>query len=141
MLFIKVRGLEDGVKTELEDKSREVSGLHRELASTRAQAQQLLKEKTDSAAQFQTNLARLEREKEREREGERQREEDLKRSLEQSEAVRRSLLAQVERNGRELEKMTERLGSLQERESEAERARAEAGQLHHMVRETDSLCV
>lgn len=129
-------GLEETVrslKTQLQQKVEEISRLHRDLTSAQTRTQQLQQDKTDAVSRLEVELGQLRREKERERDGERRKEEDLKRSLEQSEGVRRSLLAQVERNGQELEKMTERLRALQQRESEAERSLAEASQLHHLV--------
>ena len=108
---------------ELDERAAEASDLQREL-------RKVDQERMETVSSLQRDLERLGRE----REGERRREGELKRTLEQSESVRRSLLAQVEMNGEELEKMTEKLSALQERESEAERSRSEAAQLHHMVR-------
>ena len=132
-----MRDLEEvvsGLKLQLDKRSDEVVRLERELTSARTQSRDLLQEKTDGACRLEAHLRELERGNEEERGREKRRDEELRRSLEQSEGVRRSLLAQVERNGEELEKMTERLGTLQQREAEAERCRAEASQLHHLVR-------
>ena len=123
-----------GLKLQLEQRSDEVAILERELTSAQTQSQGLLQEKTDRVCRLEAQLRELERGSEEERGREKRRDEKLRRSLEQNEGVRRSLLAQVERNGEELEKMTERLGTLQQREAEAERCRAEASQLHHLVR-------
>jgi chromosome segregation ATPase len=134
----QVRDLEEvvsGLKLQLDKRSDEVVRLERELTSARTQSRDLLQEKTDGACRLEAQLRELERGNEEERGREKRRDEELRRSLEQSEGVRRSLLAQVERNGEELEKMTERLGTQQQREAEAERCRAEASQLHHLVGE------
>ena len=129
-----------GLNTQLGRKKDEVSRLQRELTSAQSQSQTLLQEKTGCVSRLEAQLGRLEGEKEGERGREKRREEEWRRSLEQSEGVRRSLLAQVERNGQELEKMTERLRALQGREGEAERCRAEASQLHKLVCNFENHC-
>lgn len=119
--------------TQLQDKTAAVSELRAELARAQAQHELQLQDRTDIVSQLQDDLTRLRTQKEREREGERRKEEDLKRSLAQSEQVRQSLLVQVEKNGQELERLTERLAVVQGREGEAERCRAEAEQLKKIV--------
>lgn len=117
------------LRGEVEDKAREVTELERELSSTLSQVE----EKTRCLTELETELMRLRGEKEQEKEGEKRKEEELQRSLDHSEAVRRSLLEQVERNGEELGKMTDRLAAMDQREREAERHQAEASKLHQMV--------
>ena len=95
---------------------------------------QQLQDKTDTISCLQDDLTRLRTQAEWEREGTRRKVEGLQGSLDQSEAVRQSLLTQVERNGQELEKMTDRLATVRGREGEAERCRAETEQLRIMVR-------
>lgn len=119
--------------TQLQEKTVVVSELRAELGRTQAQHELQLRGRADSISQLQEDLTQLRTQKEREREEGRRREEDLRQSLAHSEEVRQSLLHQVEKNGQELEKLTERLSVVQGREGEAERSRAETEQLKKIV--------
>ena len=119
--------------TQLEEKAAEVVNLQTKLASVQAQHERQLQDKMDTVSHLQDDLNRLRAQKKQEKEGWRRRERDLEQSLGRSEQVWQSLLAQVERNGEELEKLTERLAMVQGRETETERCRAEAEQLKQIV--------
>lgn len=114
-----------------------ISELRAELARTQAQHEHQLCEREESVSQLRDDLAQLRAQ----REGERRREEDLKQSLAHSDQVRQSLLHQMEKNRQELEKLTERLSMVQEREGEAERSNAETEQLKKVVSGCGHLCV
>ena len=119
--------------TQLQEKTAEVLNQQTKLASAQAQHERQLQDKMNTVSHLQDDLNRLRAQKEHENEGWRRRERDLEQSLGQSEQVRQSLLAQVERNGEELEKLTERLAMVQGRDAEMERCRAEAEQLKQIV--------
>ena len=118
---------------QLQDKTEALSGLRDELARARVQHDQELQDRADTMTRLQDDLTRVRTQQEREMEGRKRGEQDLKRSLVQSERVRQSLLLQVEKNGQELERLTRRLAEVQGREEEAERSRAEAQQLRRIV--------